>query len=249
MSSSPTRSVGFGRLAATYDHLRPVDERWLDTIARMVELGDLRGRSVLDVGCGTGRLAVILAQRYGAKVCGLDPSAEMLAVAEPKEAAVKWVIGRAEALPFENSSFERAVSSLVVHHLDRATAFREVRRVLRAGGRFVISTPNPQGLEGHWLAPLFPSFVENERARFPTADALERELRSVGYADVVVERLELERRFSRLFALERLHGRYGSMFDLLSDDEYAAGLDRAEQELPDPVAYVDRWLLVVGSLS
>jgi ubiquinone/menaquinone biosynthesis C-methylase UbiE len=249
MSSSPTRSVGFARLAQTYDRLRPLDERWLQTVARMVELGDLRRRTILDVGCGTGRLAVVLAQRHGASVTGLDPSSEMLAVAQERAPSGRWVLGYAEALPFADRAFERAVSSLVIHHLDRGTAFPEVRRVLQPGGRFVISTADPVGFEAHWLAQLFPSFVEIERTRFPAAATLAGELRSAGFADIVVEGFEIPRRFSREFGLERLRGRYGSTFDLLSRDEYEAGLERAESELPDPVAYVDRWLLVVGSRS
>lgn len=57
----------------------------------------------------------------------------------------------------------------------------------------------------------------------------------------------LDRSFSRNFGLERLRGRYGLTFDLLAPEEYEAGLARAESELPDPVSYVDGWLLVVGS--
>jgi ubiquinone/menaquinone biosynthesis C-methylase UbiE len=249
MSSPPTRSVGFARLARTYDRLRPLDERWLQTVARMVALGDLRGRTILDVGCGTGRLAVALSERHDAAVTGLDPSPEMLEVARERRPSGQWVLGSAESLPFTDGAFERAVSSLVIHHLDRNAAFHEVRRVLQPTGRFVISTPDPAGFDGHWLARLFPSFVEIERGRFPGATALAVELRAAGFADVVVESFEIVRRFSRDFGLERLRGRYGSTFDLLSPEEYEAGVERAEAELPDPVSYVDRWLLVVGSLS
>jgi ubiquinone/menaquinone biosynthesis C-methylase UbiE len=247
MSSSPTHSVGFGRLAQTYDRLRPLDDQWLDTVARMVELGDLRGRRILDVGCGTGRLALALSQGHTAVVTGLDPSPEMLAVARAKSASARWVLGHAESLPFADGAFERAVSSLVIHHLDRGVAFPEIRRVLERRGRFIISTADPVGLDAHWLARLFPSFVEIERARFPAAEVLADELRSAGFPDVVVERFEITRRFSRDFGLQRLRGRYGSTFDLLSTEEYEAGIERAESELPDPVSYIDRWLLVVGS--
>jgi ubiquinone/menaquinone biosynthesis C-methylase UbiE len=247
MSSSPTHSVGFARLAQTYDRLRPLDDQWLDTVARMVELGDLRGRRILDVGCGTGRLALALSQRHAGVVTGLDPSPEMLAVAREKSPSAQWVLGHAESLPFADDAFERAVSSLVIHHLDRAVAFREIRRVLEPSGRFVISTADPVGFDTHWLARLFPSFVEIERTRFPVAEMLADELKNAGFPDVVVERLEIPRRFSRDFGLQRLRGRYGSTFDLLSAEEYEAGIERAESELPDPVSYVDRWLLVVGS--
>jgi ubiquinone/menaquinone biosynthesis C-methylase UbiE len=249
MSWSPTPSVGFGRLAQTYDRLRPLDEQWLRTVARMAEMGALRGRTILDIGCGTGRLALALGSHHGATVTGLDPSPEMLSVAQRKNPSGVWVLGHAESLPFTEGAFERAVSSLVVHHLDRAVAFPEVHRVLEAGGRLVISTADPVGFEGHWLARLFPSFVEIERARFPDAAALVEELGSAGFKDIRVERFEIPRRFSREFGFERLRGRYGSTFDLLSAEEYEAGIDRAESELPDPVSYIDRWLLVAGRRS
>jgi SAM-dependent methyltransferase len=247
MSSSPTHSAGFARLAQDYDRLRPLDQRWVETVARMNELGDLGGRRVLDVGCGTGRLALALAQRHGAIVTGVDPSREMLAVAEDKDRSVEWVLGSAELLPFADRAFERAVSSLVIHHLDRTKAFPEVLRVLEPRGRVVISTPDPVGFDDHWLAPLFPSFVDIERARFPDAATLAGELSGAGFTAVSAERFEIPRSFSRDFGLERLRGRYGSTFDLLPPAEYEAGLARAESELPDPVSYVDRWLLVVGS--
>lgn len=249
MSSLPTPSVGFGRLAKTYDHLRPVDEQWLENVERIVELGDLAGRKIVDIGCGTGRLAVVLASQYGANLTGVDPSPEMLAVAREKEPTADWIVGRAESLPFEDRAFERAVAALVVHHLERAQAFAEVARVLETNGRFVVSTPDPIGFGGHWLAGLFPSFVEIECTRFPDAETLERELDAAGFVDIVVERRTIQRSFSRDFALERLRGRYGSTFDLLAPAEYEAGLERAVQELPDPVSYVDRWLLVAGTVA
>src|ERR687897_3034230 len=105
MSSSATPSTGFARLAATYDRLRPVDERWLETVERMVELADLRARRVLDVGCGTGRLAIVLAERYAARVWGIDPSPEMLAVARDKKPAIGWKLASAESLPFRDEWF------------------------------------------------------------------------------------------------------------------------------------------------
>lgn len=215
----------------------------------MVELGDLSGRTILDIGCGTGRVALALAQHYAATTTGLDPSPEMLAVAQRKDPNRAWVLGHAESLPFAEGAFERAVTSLVVHHLDRGAAFAEIHRVLTPGGRFVISTADPAGFEAHWLARFFPSFLEIERARFPSATALAGELHDAGFTEVFVDGFEIQRQFSRDFGLERLRGRYGSTFDLLSAEEYEAGVERAESELPDPVSYVDRWLLVVGSRS
>src|SRR6185503_15608440 len=138
---SSTRAPDFSRRAATYDEVRPVDDNWWEVYALAERLGDLRGRRVLDVGCGTGRLSVALAERAGAKVWGVDASAEMLAQARakaPRGAAFK--LARAESLPFKNEWFERVVLWLVIHLVDREAALREARRVLGGDGRIVVAT-------------------------------------------------------------------------------------------------------------
>jgi SAM-dependent methyltransferase len=149
-------------------------------------------------------------------------------------------------LPFRDGWFERAVMVLVVHHVDRDRAFPEVRRVLAAGSRFAISTPEPSNFAAIWLAPLFPSYVDVERARFPSAEVLEPELRQAGFASTRVVRRAHVRTFSREHALEKLRGRYASTFALLPADEYREGLERAERELPDPVSYRSEWLFVIA---
>jgi ubiquinone/menaquinone biosynthesis C-methylase UbiE len=212
-----------------------------------VEEADLAGRRVLDVGCGTGRLAAALATRYGAKVWGVDPSEEMLAVArEQVPASVGLKAGRAEDLPFRDCWFERAVMVLVVHHVDRDRAFPELLRVLSQGGCLAISTPDPANFGEIWLSPLFPSYVEVERARFPAGEMLEEELSAAGFASTRLVRLSHLRTFSRERALEKLHGRFASTFALLSDEEYREGVARAERELPDPVSYRSEWLFVIA---
>lgn len=209
--------------------------------------GDLAGRRVLDIGCGTGRTAAALSERYGSRVWGVDPSAEMLAAARGKvPPSVGLKEARAEALPFSNGWFERAVMVLVVHHVDRPRAFAEAYRVLGRGGRLVISTPDPTNFDAVWLAPLFPSYASVERARFPAADVLEGELLASGFGATRSVRHAHVRTFSREHALEKLRARYSSTFALLSEDEYRDGCARAERELPDPVSYRSEWLFVIG---
>ena len=86
----------FGAIAGSYDRLRPVDERWWQLFDLLVAAGDLAGRRTLDVGCGTGTLAVELVER-GGKVWGVDSSPEMLAEARAKETRARYKEGGAEA--------------------------------------------------------------------------------------------------------------------------------------------------------
>lgn len=212
--------------------------------------GDLRGRRVLEVGCGTGRLTAALAERASAKVWAVDPSPEMLAVARgraPRGVAFKQA--RAEALPFKDGWFERAVAMLVVHVLDRPRAFAELRRVLGADGRLVVATFDPAHVHGYWLNRYFPSILEIDLARFAPDDVLADELRAAGFAAVRTLALHQRRTMDRETALERIRGRHISTFDLIDETEIEAGLNRAVKELPEEVEYRLEWLIVVASCS
>jgi ubiquinone/menaquinone biosynthesis C-methylase UbiE len=105
------------------------------------------GQRILDLGCGTGTLAIQLKEREpGAEVVGLDADPEMLAQARAKaeraNVELQLAEGMSDELPFEDGSFDRVVSTLFFHHLDpepkRRTA-REVARVLRNGGELHVA--------------------------------------------------------------------------------------------------------------
>jgi malonyl-CoA O-methyltransferase len=152
MSESPSTTLpelgvreGYDRWSSIYDvDLNPLvalEERHFDRL-----LGEVRGLAVLDLGCGTGRHAVRLANR-GARVTALDLSRGMLEQARRKAGDLPIEFREHDlsiALPFADASFDRVVSGLVLEHLaDLEAFFREVRRVLRPGGRAVVSTLHP----------------------------------------------------------------------------------------------------------
>lgn len=132
---------------------------------RLLELSRLRsGESVLDVGCGTGTLAILAKETAGRSgtVCGVDPSPEMLARARVKAARagaeVRFENAAAQALPFQDSSFDVAFSTMMLHHLGRAARralATELRRVVRSGGRvllvdFAKPAVKPSRMAGHF---------------------------------------------------------------------------------------------------
>ena len=200
---------------------------------------------MLDVGCGTGRFAAALHDR-GSRVWGVDPSPEMVELA--KKRGVNAKVARAEQLPFKEGWFERTVLWLTVHLLDRPRAFAELRRVLPADGRVVIATFDPSHFDRFWLNEIFPSLERIDRERFPTEQGLTQELLTAGFEPRVI-RLSQRAEISREAALERIRGRYISTLELLSDEEYRSGLERAERELPDEIAYALEWLVVIAVRS
>jgi SAM-dependent methyltransferase len=219
----------FDRLAGDYDALR--NDPRVDEVDALARAADLAGRTVLDVGCGTGRVAAGLAERHGCTVTGVDASAEM--VRQASERGIDAQTGAAEALPFADARFGAAIVHMVLHLVDRPAALREIARVLAPGGRLGIVTQDPAGIEDAWLARLFPSYAGIDLARFPPREVLLADLRDAGFDDPAWEPYTVLLVYDRDRALERLRGRFASSLALIGDDELAAGIARAERELPE----------------
>lgn len=140
----------FDPAAAAYDQWyqtplgRLVDR--LEKEALLKHLPRLEGRLILEVGCGTGNIALELAQR-GARVVGLDLSAPMLAAAQRKGFRLRiplaLVRARGEALPFAPQPFDGALSILALDFIpQREEVLAEMVRVVRPGGLVVLALLN-----------------------------------------------------------------------------------------------------------
>jgi malonyl-CoA O-methyltransferase len=141
----PSIRVGYDRWAPVYDHdanpLPALEESFVREA-----VGDVRGLTVLDLGCGTGRHALWLAVA-GAVVTAVDFSEGMLREArrKPGAAAIRFLVHDLhEPFPFPDQAFDLVVSGLVLEHLqDLYRFFHEARRVLRLGSRAVVSAMHP----------------------------------------------------------------------------------------------------------
>lgn len=133
-------------------------EWFLDTFLLRGKLRELRqraadlariqpGESVLDVGCGTGTLAIGVQQRVGSQgqVLGIDPGEQQIARARAKAARrnlpIDFRVGVIEALDFPEHTFDAVLSTIMLHHLPddlKRRGLAEIARVLKPGGRLVI---------------------------------------------------------------------------------------------------------------
>ena len=145
-SPSPSQYVpalGYRALTAFYDPVVALTTRERTFKRGLLDQAGLRsGDRVLDLGCGSGTLALMALQRtQGLHLTGVDGDPAMLAQARAKHrgaaGTARFDEALAQALPYADASFDAVLSSLFLHHLDRATklaALGEARRVLRRGG-------------------------------------------------------------------------------------------------------------------
>jgi ubiquinone/menaquinone biosynthesis C-methylase UbiE len=148
-----TEGRRLGGMARVYDLVCSVGGLGTGFKRRIVELGGLeRHHRVLDVGCGTGVLTRLAAERAG-EVVGIDAAAKMIAAASSKAAQdgqrVQFEVALIEDLPYPDAHFDVVFSSLMIHHLPPALKLRglqEVLRVLKAGGRFIVADFDRGGL-------------------------------------------------------------------------------------------------------
>lgn len=150
----------FDERAARYDRI--YDDASTDGYAlrsrmqkALAAAGDGPG-DALDVGMGPGRLCAALAER-GWMVSGVDASREMVAVARTRlpAATERLLRGETELLPFADATFDLVTATGVLEYSDLRPAIAEIARVLRPGGRAVLSYPNPRALYAIWKTRLW----------------------------------------------------------------------------------------------
>src|SRR5215213_4803439 len=154
-------ALRFDRLTPLFDYVAAVGVRDRALKRRVLARAGLAaGERVLDVGCGTGTLAVAAAREApDVRVTGIDADESILERARARAAGagldIEFDVGSAAALPYDDASFDVVLSTLVFHHLPddvKRDAAAEIVRVLRAGGRLVIGDlGRPQG-PLTWLA-------------------------------------------------------------------------------------------------
>jgi len=133
----------FDRLASTWEatFTEDITARLREII---VSLDIKPGARILDVGCGTGVLAPMLLERVGPEttITAVDISSEMLRRAQAKGHPIEYVLADGQNLPLSDHTFDWVICNAVFpHFLDKRSALREIRRVLREGGHLLICHP------------------------------------------------------------------------------------------------------------
>ena len=197
----------FDRIAPMYDVMNRLMTAGLDVRWRRLaaEAAVRKGDRVLDAACGTGDLAIADVKAGAGRVTGLDFSAEMLARARRKSASIEWIQGDMLALPFADETFDAATVGFGVRNVENLElGLRELRRVLRPGGRLaILEITQPRGalrrFYSLWFDRIIPAlgkvlpggdaytYLPASVKRFPTAERLADMLREAGFTDVRFE--------------------------------------------------------------
>jgi ubiquinone/menaquinone biosynthesis C-methylase UbiE len=157
VKSLETRILNLSAALGLYD--RWANRHLHEVHATLLDMAHLAGKeTILDLGCGTGRLAALAKQRYpDVQVRGIDPSPQMIKAARSRNrhhlTPDSFVNGHATSLPYEDQTFDIVFTCLVFHLLDREEterALHEIRRVLRPRGRYI--SIEFESYPAHWLS-------------------------------------------------------------------------------------------------
>lgn len=224
-------------------HVPALFQQWAP---RMVNAAAIQqGDRVLDIACGTGVLAREAAIHAGETgfVAGLDAGAGMLAVAQQIAPSIEWQLGTAESLPYEDGSFDAAISQFgLMFFQDRIKALREMLRILDSDGRIAIAVW--ESLENSEAYPIEVELLERLagphaadalRAPFVLGDpaALTELFQYAGVDSLEISTQHGTARFPSIRTMVEadLRGWLPVMGITLTEEQIEAILNKAEEEL------------------
>lgn len=245
----------YDQLAEAYGRNRKLHPRVLE---QLISLGRLTDESrVLEIGCGTGNYVKAISAQTGAVCTGIDPSREMLRVAQsnhglPKNrhgsggADVTFVNGSAEELPLADRQYDLVFSVDVIHHvLVRDAAARELVRVLKPGGTAAIVTESENDIRNRTpQVTYFSDTIEVELSRYPSIEVIQRELLDTGFEVGETIPVSMPHEVTHLAPYR---DKAFSSLHLISDAAFAAGIERMERDVAaGPISGVRRYTIFTG---
>ena len=207
------------------DHGPEVLNLWMNVVSSHVKGQPIR--TILDLGCGTGRFSEALAVRFDAEVIGIDPSTKMLEQARSKQPCrrSRYELGHGESIPLAADSVDLVFMSMVFHHFDNPTlAAVECRRVLRSGGTVFLRGGIRDHIALYPYVDFFPESVRVLEECLSTSAFVREVFESTGFRTVNSEVVTQEIAPSYGAYAEKLAAGADSVLASLTESEFAAGM-------------------------
>jgi ubiquinone/menaquinone biosynthesis C-methylase UbiE len=216
-------------IAASYDRGRDHGPEflnlWMGVVSSYVQ--DQQIKTVLDLGCGTGRFTEALAVCFDANVVGVDPSGKMLgkARAKQRDPRVGYELGRAESIPLRDNSVDFIFISMALHHFDDAfVAARECHRVLKTQATLFLRAGTRDRIPVYPYVAFFPEsrpILETTLfARASTRELFEQAGFSAIADDVIIQEVAP----NHVAYAEKIAAGADSILAQLSQKEFDAGM-------------------------
>jgi ubiquinone/menaquinone biosynthesis C-methylase UbiE len=195
---------------------------------------------VVDLGCGTGRFSVALAEEFLAPVVGVDPARTMLAKAreDVSHPLIRFTGGDAAAIPLRDGAADLIFVCMAFHHFDDPQgAMREMRRVLGPGGIVAIRNSTVDALDRMAYLEFFPAAKAHLASVLPAREQLKASMAAVGLVPVLHEILSHEMAPDWNAYCDKVAARAFSDLATISDDDFESGLAamRRESQRTGPV--------------
>jgi ubiquinone/menaquinone biosynthesis C-methylase UbiE len=216
-------------IASTYDLGRDHGPEFLDLWMNVVSshVNDRRVKTILDLGCGTGRFTEALRVCFDADVIGIDPSEKMLAHARNKspDRGIRYEHGRAESIPLPDNSVDLIFMSMIFHHLEHPLlAAGECRRVLRDDGTAFVRTGIRERISSYPYSDFFPASRPILEEVLPTNAFVREVFETAGFGAITEELVTQEIAQSYAVYAEKLAAGADSVLARLSRPEFEAGM-------------------------
>ena len=223
-------------------------------LSKIIDYGKIdAGRTVLDIGCGTGRFPLSLSAVKNSMLCALEPSIEMLrqGVVKDKSKRILWVRGDGQRLPFQDGLFDCVYMTSVIHHIEnKEMTLREIYRVSKKGGKCVIMTFSHSRIKKH-ITRDFPGVVAIDLKRVPSVPFLKKMMTMIGFRDVHYHVVQLDEGYiSTDEYLRRVRNKYMSTLTLLSEEDFQRGFkifkERVEKKYGNQIRKISWFVFIDG---
>jgi ubiquinone/menaquinone biosynthesis C-methylase UbiE len=223
----------YSKIAKCYDknpvRLNQPKEKYIEELLK-TQTGRI---NILDMACGTGNFIKAQQQYFKSSRLhwyGCDLSEEMLSIAKKKLKNVDLMIADAAKLPYSSNHFDYVSCNWAFQHFaDKLSAIREIYRVLKPNGIFVMKNISPELMPLWWVFTLFPSSKKIDRRRFWSNKKLFTQFEKGGFKIEVKVEFSMNRRSFKEIYFD-VKNRDISHLTMISESEYKSGLQKIKEK-------------------